>query len=375
MSGEKRYEYRKHMSLDVRYLVVYATAPVKMIVAFIEVKYIIKGSPTSVWSKTHNASGITQDFYFDYFKQCEKAYAIKFNRVYKLPVSKEISELRNVDRPPQSYMYINEPFYRLCKRLNSLSFFGKGDIIALDEDDIVAIATRELLETFPLFTGNKIKVSNTKSIPHTDKSSFTTLMTLYDCMEELFKVFHFQQKAVLLSNEKLKDYKRSRPCEDEIKEFYDFSLGFWTAMSNAFCEIKEFMEDKTDEPAKKFRPKDEGGNMLFRHVGLLPLVSAVCQIMTVEKNFDYRTILSQYASFLDRNVASKYWAAILWDTNTKRMIVKNGSLTRYLLITMLTPDTLSQKDVKNMVERYVAIFNLHNNKEAEDMIRYVYKRD
>ena len=53
-----------------------------------------------------------------------------------------------------------------------------GDIIALDEDDIVAITTRIMLENFPLFTGDKIKASNSKSIPSGDKKCFTTLMTL-----------------------------------------------------------------------------------------------------------------------------------------------------------------------------------------------------
>ena len=37
-----------------------------------------------------------------------------------------------------------------------------GDIIALDEDDIVAIATRDLLETHILFTGDRMKATNTK---------------------------------------------------------------------------------------------------------------------------------------------------------------------------------------------------------------------
>ena len=37
-----------------------------------------------------------------------------------------------------------------------------GDIIALDEDDVVAITTRQLLETYPLFTGDRIKSSNSK---------------------------------------------------------------------------------------------------------------------------------------------------------------------------------------------------------------------
>ena len=35
-----------------------------------------------------------------------------------------------------------------------------GDIIALDEDDTVAIVTRNMLENYPLFTGNRIKATN-----------------------------------------------------------------------------------------------------------------------------------------------------------------------------------------------------------------------
>ena len=48
-----------------------------------------------------------------------------------------------------------------------------GDIIALDEDDVVAIVTRNLLESYPLFVDNRIKLTNSKSIPSSDKFSFT----------------------------------------------------------------------------------------------------------------------------------------------------------------------------------------------------------
>ena len=66
-----------------------------------------------------------------------------------------------------------------------------GDIIALDEDDIVAIATREMLESYPLFQGDRMKATNTKSIPTNDKSSFTSLITLYECHLELFQLYFY----------------------------------------------------------------------------------------------------------------------------------------------------------------------------------------
>ena len=48
LSGEKRYEYRKRIPTDIRYIVVYATAPIKMIVALIKIDSILKGTPESV---------------------------------------------------------------------------------------------------------------------------------------------------------------------------------------------------------------------------------------------------------------------------------------------------------------------------------------
>ena len=51
LSGEKLYEYRKRIPTDIRHIVVYATAPIKMIVALIEIDSILKGTPECVWEK------------------------------------------------------------------------------------------------------------------------------------------------------------------------------------------------------------------------------------------------------------------------------------------------------------------------------------
>ena len=42
LSGEKRYEYRKRIPQDIDYLIVYATAPIKKVVAIIEVDMVMK---------------------------------------------------------------------------------------------------------------------------------------------------------------------------------------------------------------------------------------------------------------------------------------------------------------------------------------------
>ena len=95
LSGEKRYEYRKRIPTDIRYIVVYATAPIKMIVALIEIDSVIKGIPKEVWDKTKNYAGISQDFFMRYFSNHQDAYAIKIKAVHELLYPKPITDLKD----------------------------------------------------------------------------------------------------------------------------------------------------------------------------------------------------------------------------------------------------------------------------------------
>ena len=52
---------------------------------------------------------------------------------------------------------------------------GKKDIIALDEDDSVAIVTRLLVEDHPLFVG-KISLGQSKNIAKSDQESLTSIV-------------------------------------------------------------------------------------------------------------------------------------------------------------------------------------------------------
>lgn len=117
LSGEKRYEYRKRIPTHIRYIVVYATAPIKMIVAFIEIDSIITGAPESVWKKTKNHAGISKDFFMHYFANNQDSYAIKFKTVFKLKTPKSLMCLDKDVFAPQSYAYLKETTEELCNKL------------------------------------------------------------------------------------------------------------------------------------------------------------------------------------------------------------------------------------------------------------------
>ena len=59
------------------------------------------------------------------------------------------------------------------------------DIIALDEDDIVAIASRNLIDKTDLFVGDRILDAKTKAIPDGNNTALTSIITYYECNKEL----------------------------------------------------------------------------------------------------------------------------------------------------------------------------------------------
>lgn len=111
-SGEKLYEYRKSVPSDIQNIVVYATTPIKKIVAIIEVDKVLTDTPESIWKQTKKHSGITKEFFMSYFKGKEKANAIKIKAVHKLDVPKSLSCM-GIQHAPQSFIYVDDAFANL----------------------------------------------------------------------------------------------------------------------------------------------------------------------------------------------------------------------------------------------------------------------
>lgn len=116
--GEKRYEYRKRIPQDINYLIVYATAPTKKIVALIEVDMVMKDTPQNIWDVTQNESGVSYEFFMNYFNEVSTAYAIKFRNIYKLPNPIDITVIDGVKSAPQAYQYVDTSISDLCEKMN-----------------------------------------------------------------------------------------------------------------------------------------------------------------------------------------------------------------------------------------------------------------
>lgn len=225
-----------------------------------------------------------------------------------------------------------------------------GDIIALDEDDAVAIVTRDLLENYPLFMNDRIKATNSKSIPAGDKMAFTSLMTLYSCHFELYKAFKFEAN---ISDAKAKESLKTRPSDETLDSLKTYITRFWDIFISTFNELEEYINNITNSAASEFRSRDTGGNILFRPVSLYPLVQVISRIHK-KNGIEYRDIFDKFSQ-LNRSVSSGLWNKVIWNPNTNKMIVKNQTAVKLLLLYVYDQDSLSIREKNDLIDRYALL--------------------
>ena len=107
INGSKKYEYRtKAAKSDVNKILIYETVPVKKVVAEAEILEVIMLPPEELWNQTKLYSGITKEFFDEYFKEREIAYAYKLGKVKVFDKPKELIEF-GIKSAPQSFVYIS----------------------------------------------------------------------------------------------------------------------------------------------------------------------------------------------------------------------------------------------------------------------------
>lgn len=105
--GTKKFEFRKSIfkNKDVKTVVVYASSPVQQVIGEFEIERILNFDLDTLWSLTQDFSGISEDFFYEYFADKEVGYAIKIKKVKKYRNPKNLREEFNLF-PPQSFAYL-----------------------------------------------------------------------------------------------------------------------------------------------------------------------------------------------------------------------------------------------------------------------------
>lgn len=106
INGIKKYEYRKIAAKqDISSIIIYETTPVKRIVAEAEILDVLMYSPQELWELTKEESGISKEFFDEYFVGREVAYAYKLGKIKVYDEPKTLLDY-GIKAAPQSFMYI-----------------------------------------------------------------------------------------------------------------------------------------------------------------------------------------------------------------------------------------------------------------------------
>ncbi len=223
---------------------------------------------------------------------------------------------------------------------------NQRDIIALDEDDTVAIVTRMMINDYRLFSGKRINTEVLgKAIPTNDSFCITTIVSLYD----IFKIILRDKQ-----HSEWKDFLRVRPDDKIIEAYYLKAKQYWDGLKKYFNILRDIKNDSITVGSLRNR---NGGHLLFRPIGL--------QIITeVVKLFVENGLSQNYAlrrlSGIDYELTNKPWAGLLWEPIKKRVIYsqKNQEIAKQLLFYMAKGDLKKIKtDSDKLKEEYASAIN------------------
>lgn len=202
---------------------------------------------------------------------------------------------------------------------------SKGDIISLDEDDVMAICVRRLIEETKMFNDERIAFVATNNMPATNTTSLTTIGNLYDLLAILF----IDTKSPLKAQKA--DLQSSRPSDEVLDNYFAYANSYFTTLGKHCPELKEFFDAaNTTSVVKKYRGS-HGGKFLFRPLGLdlfTRIIARISKEMGLEKAI-------KLAARLPSDLTAEPYAGLMWDSSNKTITNTHKVTLREVLLYML----------------------------------------
>ena len=104
--GTKKYEFRKAIFKNdkIKTIIVYASSPLQQVIGEFEIDKILSHDIDTLWSLTQQFSGISEDYFYQYFAEKEIGYAIKIKKTKRYKQPRCLKADYNLV-PPQSFAY------------------------------------------------------------------------------------------------------------------------------------------------------------------------------------------------------------------------------------------------------------------------------
>ena len=223
---------------------------------------------------------------------------------------------------PQGLQRTRRLFTTLNKTARPVS---KGDIIALDEDDVMAICVRRLIEETEFFREDRVAFVASNNLPVRNRTSLTTIGNLYDVLAILFTSSGFDLKK------RKKDLQKVRPEDTALDAYFDYSKLYFCWLRRYFEELEEFFSaTETEAIVSKYRGS-HGGSPVFRPVGLeiyTRIVARLTRTMSLKGAV-------RMAARLPRNLTEKPYLGLMWDQSNRTILNGHKVTLREILCYMI----------------------------------------
>jgi DNA sulfur modification protein DndB len=221
---------------------------------------------------------------------------------------------------------------RLFTTLNKTAIpVSKGERIALDENDVMAITVRRMVEENPMFDGDRIAYQATNNLAINDLKSLTTIGNLYDVLSILF--------SKIVEKKNLKELQYNRPDDDALEQYYKAACNFFDLLQAHIPEFKAYFKSKDYTQVVKRHRGKFGGSVVFRPLGLTIYTEAIQRLSTNRSLSESIELVAR----IPRELSAKPFADVLWDTRKKVIVTKGKVLARDLMLYMLRENSESDR--------------------------------
>lgn len=121
IDGKKQYEFRGWIwKNEVKYVYLYSSGEIRKIIARFKVKQIIHDTPSNIWIKCKEYSGITEEDFFSYVTMFNYniIYAIEISDLEILKPANYISlERIKTINAPQKFKYLDEDISKILGKI------------------------------------------------------------------------------------------------------------------------------------------------------------------------------------------------------------------------------------------------------------------
>lgn len=204
---------------------------------------------------------------------------------------------------------------------------NRRDIIVLDEVDLPAIITRQLLDEHPWFSREQIDFERFTNSLALTSPYWTTIGNFYDLNSVIIN-----SVVEGRNEEELEMARRNRLSEDRISFYRDGVIDFYNRLAELDPALRSVFDgtDVADTVRQARRPPEP--HLLFRPIGL-KIVGRVA----AELRSSRRTLAQTFRDIgrLPMRLDRMPFSATIWDGDRGRMVTRGESLATRLTLYML----------------------------------------